>query len=418
VKWLGDYADYFLRDNPFPATAVIDPYSTDARVNGSIFNEDVFEDKIEELRRKTEQKINLVYICGGVYDRGLGKSALMIHHMRFLERVEGVTCAYIRCEEKDKPVDLARKAIIEWHEAGYLWNAFSAAFIDYCRAAGDVMLPIDAVEMLLSNFRTPPSTLPLKLYLHVRGPDEVSYKLGRWLRRRVGADAQISTLLDSYLSKPVRLFESISSRKVDCMALFRSCLRLMDAYGYRRHYLFLDQFEDLVMGVSKSRLGRFALGIKNLVSASSSATMFVTLHPNSEQYLKDPKARDLTGVAPIDAAHRVNLLTLDADADKAVRLAIEYLDYFRDGSPPYASYPYEYELLSFMWYVNKGVIRNYLQQLHNSLEYGVIDGCPELTFEYAKTHQQEILGREVYDKLITEYERWRAKSMSKTTGRA
>ena len=416
---VGAYADYCLSANPFPATAVIDPSSPDVRVNGGIFNVDIFLEKIEELRRRTEQRVNLVYICGNEYDRGLGKSAIMIHHMRSLMGVEGATCAYVRCEEKDKHVDLARKAVEKWHGVGYLWRAFSLAFIDYCLSVGDVMLPVDSVRKLFEDHPAPPDRLPLTLYTHIRDIEGVVARLVSFLCTRLGADVRpLGILFGDYLSHPSQLPESMRGRKVDCMALYQSCLRLMGAYGYDRHYVFLDQFEDLVMGVSKSRLGGFALGMKILVSASESATIFVTLHPSSEQHLNDPKARDLTGVAPINATHRVNLLTLDTEPGKAVGLAEEYLRHFRDGESHYPSYPFEPELLLFIWYFNKGIIRNYLQQLYHALEYGVMSGCPEFTFEYAQGHQLEVLGREVTDRMMEEYNRWRGKAVASVkTGR-
>ena len=38
-----DYKKYYLKDNPFPVTAVIDPYDPDPRINGSIFQEEIFK---------------------------------------------------------------------------------------------------------------------------------------------------------------------------------------------------------------------------------------------------------------------------------------------------------------------------------------------------------------------------------------
>jgi hypothetical protein len=79
-----EFAKYNLRENPFPSTAVIDPLSEDIRLNGGIFHAGIFLEEIESLRKKTEQGINLIYLAGIEFDRGIGKSALVINHMRHL----------------------------------------------------------------------------------------------------------------------------------------------------------------------------------------------------------------------------------------------------------------------------------------------------------------------------------------------
>ena len=101
-----DYDKYFLKENPFPITAAIDPSDPDPRMNGTIFLEDIFAKELEDLCNKTERKVNLVYISGIEHDKGVGKSALMIHHWRQCLLVDKCTAIYIKLEEKDKPKDI------------------------------------------------------------------------------------------------------------------------------------------------------------------------------------------------------------------------------------------------------------------------------------------------------------------------
>ena len=62
---------------------------------------------------------------------------------------------------------------------------------------------------------------------------------------------------------------------------------------------------------------------------------------------------------------------------------------------PYATFPIEPELLKFICYLNRGLIRRFLEQLHNSLDFGPNNGHPEITFKYAEEHPLEILGKEL-----------------------
>jgi len=399
---VSEYSRYYLSDNPFPAAAVIDPQSPDVRVNGGIFHEGIFSKEIENLRRKTEQGVNVIYLSGIEFDRGIGKSALMIHHLQNLRGEAESTCVYVKCNEKDKPRDAARRVVEQWHRCGDLWNAFKAAFLDYCRSKGDTLLTPDAVERLFVDFPTPTNRLPLNRYTHTRDSSKVAEGFAAWLSARLKvSNRALLTLASDYLSEPTAFLDSILGRSVDSIELYEACLRFLDGFGYRRHYVFLDQFEDMIMGTSRSSMGKFALEMKSLIRASAgNATIFVTLHPNSETSLKIPAAQDMTGVAPLDAVHRIDVMILDTRGDSAIGLAEEYFRHFRTGEVPYASYPVEPELLEFMCYTNRGLIRGFLQQLHNALDYGAGVGYPELTLEYAREHPLEVLGREVDQKLV------------------
>jgi len=413
------YKDYYLLDNPFPETAVCNPYSRDPRLNGSIFCIDIFEEKIRELDVRTKNSVNLIYVSGNQYDRGLGKSALMVNHYKKLKERDGVTCAYVRCMEKEKMEDIAKKVILVWHEEGFLWEAFKESFTAFSQVDRDPLLQPASVKLMFQDYPDPPDILPVPRYTYVRDIGRKIDSYVGWLSDFINADAgPLAALFEDYLSSPSELPDTLSSRKVDCISVYHACLKFLNAYGFSRHYVFFDQFEDMVMGISKSKMGSFALAMKSLLSGASGASVFVSLHPNSEMKLKEPAARDLTSVAPFDDFHRVNLLALDVAPEKAVSLAEEYLGHYRLGEAPYPSYPFEPELLVFTWYFNKGIIRNYLQQLNLALKNGVMLGYPELKLEYALEHQLEILGREVTARMMEEYNRWRGRAAPVKSGRS
>ena len=409
---MADYSNYYLKDNPFPETAVIDPFSDDIRMNGSIFHEGVFRKEIESLRRKTEQGVNVIYLSGIEFDKGIGKSALMINHMRSLREMPGSTCVYVRCSEKDKPRDAARKVVEQWHRSGYLWEAFKAAFTEFSMVRGDPLLASDAVVELFKAFPHLPERLPLSSYTHMRDSRRIAEAFAVWAAEKVKTGAVgLKALAIDYLSAPLEFCESIKGKTIDHIGLYEDCSRFLSTFGYSRHYVFLDQFEDMVMGTSKAGMGKFALEMKSIIRASTgAASIFVTLHPNSETSLKVPAAQDMRGVAPLDTVHRIDVMVLDTKGDSAIHLAEEYFKRFRVGEPPYATYPVEPELLEFMCYLKRGLIREFLQLLHNALDYGVGNGYPELTFDYAREHSTDVLGREVDQRTIEDFNRHKGRA--------
>jgi hypothetical protein len=411
-----DFSKYHLRENPFPETAVIDPLSDDIRLNGGIFHEGIFKKEIESLKKKTEQGINVIYLAGIEFDRGIGKSALMINHMRHLRDRSSSTCAYVRCCEKEKPRDAIRKVVEQWHLCGYLWDAFKLAFANFSKAQNDPLLTYDAVEQLFRANPRMSEKLPLSLYTHVRDSEKTANYFASWAAANAKtSSAGLAILARDYLSSPLSFIDSIKGKAVDPISLYEECSKFLNVFGYARHYVFLDQFEDIVMGTSKANMSKFALEMKSIVRASPGmVSIFVTLHPNSEMSLRLPAAQDMTGVAPLDAVHRIDVMVLDTRGDSAISLAEEYFKFFRIGEPPYATYPIEPELLEFVCYLNRGLIRGFLQQLHNILDYGASNGYSELTFEYAKKHPLEVLGKEVDQRMIDGFNKHKGKPVAES----
>jgi len=396
-RGLAKFSDYFLRENPFPETAVIDPSSEDMRINGTIFLEDIFRKEVESLRRKTELGINVVYLSGIKYDKGIGKSALLIHHWRECRELKRSTSLYIRCHERDNARDTCRKVIEHWHREGYLWDTFKTAFTEFSRERGDPRLAQDAVQALLDANPSLPRSLPLTLYTQIRSERTLAENLARWVAERTKSRSEnLIPLFESYLTKPLEFPEALKGRSIDPIEVYQDILKFMNSFAYKKHFVFLDQFEDLVMGTGKARMGLLCVALKRMIEVSAGKViLFVTLHPNSETYLRMQEAKDLTGVAPLDGVHRVDVMLLDTRGDSAVSLAVEYFRHFRVGTPPYATFPIRPELVEFMCFMQQGVIRGFLQQLHNCLEYGLLMVVPEITLEFALEHPLEIFGRVV-----------------------
>lgn len=400
-----DYEKYYLKDNPFPVTAVIDPYDSDPRVNGTIFHEEIFEKDIQELREKTERGINLVYISGIQHDKGVGKSALLINHWRECCELPNSTSIYIKLEDKDKPRDICRKIIETWHNNEILWNVFQKLFIEYCETEKNPMLQTSSVKYLFEKHPKLCTNLPLTLYTQIRDADTIASQFAKnlQLKTRINPDNLIP-LFKKYLSEPATYLEVLNSSKTDHIGVFEDLVKILNSTGCTRHYIFMNQFEDMIMGSSKRGVGKLCLELKNIIiAASRKVSFYVTLHPNSEMLLQIPEAKDLTGIAPLDTIHRVNVMVLDRKGDQAVKLAKAYLDFYRTEEPPYSTYPIEEKLVNLINYLQGGNIRQLLQQLHSCIEYGTIKELQEISFEYALEHPLEILGREVSNKQLERF---------------
>ena len=403
---MSGYEQYLLSDNPFPKIAVIDPYSKDDRINGCIFQEAIFEKEIESLEAKTERGLNLVYLSGIEHDKGIGKSALLINQWRKCVEIPNSTSIYIKCDEKDKPKDICSKIICVWHQEEIIWDIFKQCLNSYAEEKRDPLLAPDAVRFLLNSQVGMPNRLPLTLYTQIRDVQTLAKGLSKYLHDKCGVDSEnIVSLLEYYLTDPVEFPSSLNSRKIDPIDVFGDLVKVFGDYGYERHFVFLDQFEDMIVGTQKRGIGRFCLALKKVIlSTGGMVSFFVTLHPNSEMLLKIPEARDLTGVAPLNMVHRVDVMVLDTKGDKAVTLAEEYFNHFRTGDPPYTTFPVEKELVELICYLERGNIRRFLQQMHHCLEHGSYSGLPEITLDYALENSSEVFGREVNKRVLERFD--------------
>jgi len=400
------YEKYLLSDNPFPEMAVIDPYSKDDRINGCIFQEAIFEKEIESLEVKTERGLNLVYLSGIEHDKGIGKSALLINQWRKCIEIPNSTSIYIRCDEKDKPKDICSKIICVWHQEEIIWDIFKQCLISYAEDRRDPLLAPDAVRFLFDSLGGMPDRLPLTLYTQVRDEQVLAEGISKYLEDKCGIDSDnLVSLLGYYLSDTIDFPSSLNSRKIDPIEVFGDLVKIFEDHGYERHYVFLDQFEDMIIGTQKRGIGSFCLAFKKVIlNAKGRVSFFVTLHPNSEMLLKIPEARDLTGIAPLNMVHRVDVMVLDAKGDKAVKLAEKYFNHFRTDDPPYTTFPVEKGLVDLICYLERGNIRRFLQQMHYCIEHGVYMGLPEITLDYALENPSEVFGREVNKRVLDRFD--------------
>ena len=400
-----DYEKYYLKDNPFPGTAAIDLTDPDPRMNGTIFQDQIFTKELVDLQNKTDRRVNMVYISGSQHDRGVGKSALLIHHWRKCLQIPDSTTVYIKLEEKDKPKDICRKILRTWHDTGTLWKMFQSQFLNYCNEQTNPMLRRDSVQFLFEKHPRLCPSLPLTLYTQIRDAAALADQFTKHLESKTKNKLEhCEQLYQKYLTEPTSYLEVINKSGTDTVGVFENLIKIFQEHGVKQHYIFMDQFEDLITGSSKSGIAKLSLELKNILLAGARKTsFFVTLHPNSEMLLQGMEAKDLTGIAPFNTIHRVNVMVLDRKGDQAIKLATAYMDHYRTETPPYPTYPIKNELINFLSFLENGNIRALLQNLYNCIEYASMEEIDEITLDYALRYPQEILGREVNQKQIDRF---------------
>jgi hypothetical protein len=393
-----NYAPYLLKENPFPSVAIVDPRKRDIRVNGLIFQENVMREEVESLREKIEKKTSMIYVAGLKFDKGIGKSALIVHEWRRLSNLSNSTSVLVRCNPKNKPADLALLIAVQWHEQCYLWKATHRLLTMFAQAREDVRVSKDAIETMFGAYPTPPERLPLTLYTHVTSPERFVKIFVEWLSS-LGNELNslfLEEFFKLYLTKPAELPERVSKFRIhglDAIETYANLLGILCEGGFENNFIFVDQLEDAIMPTPAGKIGEFCLDLKRMLEAGIGKTVIVvTLHPDSEMKLDTQAAQHLLKVAPLDAAHRVDVLSLEVTGNSLLELATEYMNHFRTGTPSYPTFPIQSDVIRYISFLAEGNMRSILQQLHECLKYGASNGNPEISLDCVLEHHKETIG--------------------------
>lgn len=404
-----NYEKYLLKENPFPEVATLDPNSSDRRTNGEIFCEEIAKDEIKAITEKIEGKVNVVYVAGLEFDKGVGKSALVARQWRRLKERSLITAPYVRCKSKQKPVDFCDNLVKGWSDQHHIWRAFGSILSDFVSEDVSPGLTRQAVDLMLKTYPNPPVNLPFTRYLHVTKPESLARNLGDWMHAK---DPRIHAkygkfFVEQNLTRPAEFFDGYIKLKIagaDRIDLYKNTMLCLNLGRYEYHYLFLDQFEDAVMPVSSGGMADFCLGMRRIIEANQGlAMMLVTLHPDSEMKLELPGAADLVKIAPADNYHRVDVLKLETEGDDAIALATAYMDSYRLGKPSYRTYPLEEDVIRYTCFLEGGNIRRTLQKLQVCLKVVANRSVPEITMDYVIANHRELMGTELQSDLLTKF---------------
>jgi hypothetical protein len=393
-----DYSYYYLKENPFPADASFNKESSDKRINGGIFNGEICKGEVEQLVKLLRRRMNLIY-CQNISEfvRGVGKSALIAHAWRVLNDIEEkVTTTFLRCQKKDTAQTLCTNVIRDWHRQGVLWETCINCLLQYVESATKPEIAFPGAQRLSEN-NWPVDLVDLRSYL-VYSPDRLVRSLSGWACSKKSSLQKeiVEFFFSTYLSEPdkfltgySRVIKKVNSDEID---LLHNLLLFMELAGYKYHYMFFDQFEDAVTGLSGKSLIDFSSGMRRLLDGSMNRmSIIVTLHPGAALTLDGPDAQEFITLAPLDSRHRVDIELLEPK--EAISLAKTYMDDFRVDGAPNLLYPFTEEAIQEISDGVGGQIRGFLTGMNLAIEEGIEADFSEIDRSFVKSNYESIVGR-------------------------
>jgi hypothetical protein len=342
--------------------------------------------------------MNLVYCQNqSEFVRGIGKSAIAARMFRRLREANGdATAIYIRAQKGQTPAALSRLVVGEWHRDGALWRAVAQCVELYAVEADAPAIRPDGAGMLARQ-KWPVDRVDLRSFL-VYNPVRLVNSVTDWACRTApNLSPEIAEVFfQTYLSVPREFLtaypKTLRKMKADEIEMLRNAVVLMGLGGYTYHYLFFDQFEEVVSGTRGRDLMKIAAEMRRLLEVGLGlVSIVVTLHPGAIISLQAPEGQELLTLAPLDTRHCVDVRSLSA-AD-AQALAITYLKEFRTGEPGTPLFPLTPESITRIHEVAEGNAREVLRGFNLAIEEGADAGHPLITLEFLHAKHAEITGR-------------------------
>lgn len=395
------YSPYYLIDNPFPRNPAIDPQSSDIRINGTIFNAEIRSKELDDFEEKIKKGLSLIYVRAAFKERGMGKSAILVHEWGKLRQREDVTAIYIKLSPAHRPQDFCTMIVKEWHENGYLWTTLKSCLQNYTKNAPIPILSKEIINGIARRYPEMPDEIDIRRYVY--NPKKLMRSLREWFRSlSKGILHQVvEAFFESYLSTPLDFYEKYISlerriKAYDQIDFYKTMLDIMKTSDFKHHYFFLDQFEYAITEKTKKELFSFCADMRRLLEAGSGyTTIGVTLHLDANQYLSMPEASHLYSMVPLDPRFIVDLEQLNPE--RACKLALTYMDHFRLDKPPDPYHPFDKDSIGYICDEVGGNTRRVLRSLRFALVKGVNTGYPSLNKDFIKENLEEIAGRAVLE---------------------
>lgn len=402
------YHLYFLRGNPFPQMAIIDPYNNDVRINGMIFNKEVFQEEIEQLRRKINSKTNLIYITGGGWERGVGKSALLVQEWKRLTTLPHITSIYVKVRPKSRASDFCDDVVLKWHKGDFLWEVLKRLLLKYAEETPSPKVTSSDVKAFVSMYPKLSDDIQFGIFSFLYKTETVVSDMTKWIsnRRPIVKVKIVHSFLDTYLTKPSDFpdvwLKTTRGKGIDKIECLRTMIELMRISGFVYHYFFLDQFEETIEPLRGASLSIFSTGMSSLLRAcSGQATIVVTLHPVAEQALGQPEGKHVISLAGLDRRHKIDVNTMNPP--EGVELCLSYLSPFRHGKPDDPLYPFKDDAVKYLTYLANGVPRLVLESMNQAIEKGISANYAIITLDFLKQYHEEITGKVFIKEKLEEY---------------
>ncbi|UVS70060.1 hypothetical protein [Nitrososphaera viennensis] len=405
----GIYTLYGLSDNPFPQSPTVIIDSPDKRLNGRIFYEGIFPDKVAKFKELLEKRTNMIYVRGSQYVKGDGKSALMAHAFFMYERRQDTAVAFIRCTGRNgkvsTPEHYCREIIRQLHQRGYLWKAFGALTNMFLAESSKYVYARPGAALMFKKHNVPPDTLPFTRFTNISRVGEFAKVLSEWIVAKTGCSAKFThELVKAYLERPATMEKEVIVKNSDKIEDFGDCLKILRAGGFGWCYFFLDQMEES-LDIPAGAIGNFTSALRRVIEKSSGfATLVATLHASSVRTLLDnPEGRvNIQSFAPLDENHYVTLYPDDIVKDnRVVGLVETYLREFTiDATKPS---PFDPQVIKYVAHLYRGNLREILRTMHHMIMSAASKRQQLIDMAYVKANHNEAVGKEFSEETYQQF---------------
>lgn len=290
--------------NPFPSEPAVKPYSTDSRVNGSIFLEKIREEEIKDFKKhivNASNKIGLLMDYAAYKGRGIGKTAFLNHMKNSINTDLGnnisngdsVLYAVYVSPSADKQnrslSDVAHSIFTSMHKEGLFLTVFCRL-----RALSGLLDEVIDETVNESNYE---DTIANDSWLKERGVDVQgvnSFVMDKLVE--AGVSDNVSSLFGgSYQSYKLSLEDNKNEyfwKKTGLQYLFGNIEKLLKAALFTNCIILLDEAEKMIQYQSSNERRALCDDLRYYFidgSCSNAIDGFfkivLTIHPNSQELL-------------------------------------------------------------------------------------------------------------------------------------
>lgn len=346
-----DLSKYYLKDNPFLTSPIINVLSKDKRINGRLFCKEIESSEFSKLMALIAEEYNMIFVYSPSSVLGTGKSALM-------------AAAYWDLHDRhENPI---------WAEAtgGVATSPTLGRVIDSMLVEGVV----DRIKKKIGEFSY----------------TKIFHLLNEQFRPIPGLVGALAKVLQTTPDETAKKFTNIRRSLLTFSAtdVFGYLTALMLAAGLKRPVIFIDQFEEFVRTHhGYAMLDRLGNEINDLLRATQNrTTLVVSLHPEAESILSTAASKYIEELAPLNDQTMVRLRPLEPLA--SIKLAECYLSEYRiekSEQPP--TYPFNEDVLKYTCLEVHKRPRAFIIALHYALLQGADAGFPEITPDFISNEQ-------------------------------
>lgn len=375
-----DYPDYYLSENPFPEGGVLQPYSSNRKINGEIFCEEARKETIKQFEQRfigaphfsERKKVGFLWAETTIdFGRGMGKSALLIYFKHKINHNWG----------KDYSQDDSKKLCA-------IYISFSQEIKDY---------QLEHICLLGLN-----ACIEDKVFDEIRRAANYSALIAAGVEANFATQIANRTVRDYLVSlwhrpelMPPRLPRDTLLLNMTVDLFFNQTVRALKAAGFIGGLLFVDDIENFVDLPGQKHNVTFAknFGASFLRGETSQAkerflSAIFTTHLNSAQKLASAwQEAGLLSAYPLDPRGQTAVEVPKPDESASLEILKAYIDMFRtpntpEGIPPF--HPFTEEAVKKAVNMAKLHPRTFLQSSNIILENALIAGQKEIDEEFVE----------------------------------